>query len=66
MKIQRIDAAIYLAGVFFDGFLLFFGLAVALFMIDFQVKNVNDVCFTGLHRLLLRCGITSEPGKCVY
>jgi hypothetical protein len=66
MKIQRTEAAIYLAGVFFAGFLLFFGLAVALFIVDFQVKNVNDVRFTGLHRLLLRYGIASELGKCLY
>ena len=33
MKSQRINAAIYLAGVFFEGFLLFFGFAVALFMV---------------------------------
>ena len=33
IKIQRIDAAIYFAGVFLAGFLLFFGFAVALFMV---------------------------------
>jgi hypothetical protein len=34
MKNQRFNAAIYLAGVFLAGFLLFFGLAVALFMVS--------------------------------
>ena len=48
------SAAIYFAGVFLAGFLLFFGLAVALFMVGFQVKSVNYVCFEGRHRRLLR------------
>jgi hypothetical protein len=63
MKNQRINAAIYFAGVFLAGFLLFFGLAVALFMMVFQVKSVNYVRFEGGHRLLLRYGITSKLGK---
>ena len=43
------SAAIYFAGVFLAGFLLFFGLAVALFMVGFQVKSVNYVRFAGRH-----------------
>jgi len=55
-----------LAGVFLAGFLVFFGLAVTLFMMGFRVKDSNGIRLAGEHRLLLRYETASKVYKCLF